>query len=100
MGPLNDFLKRVGVEATRKGSTILVDRRTAMAVLDICADEDVQVLGVEAFFVTGEKIIPVMDAIGDFSNASSKAESVRDARRFIESIVRQELMFELELQGR
>jgi hypothetical protein len=100
MGSLNEFLKRVGAEIIRKGSIILMDRRTVMAVLDICAAEQVRVLGIEAFFVQGEKIIPVIDAIGDFSNAPSKSESVKDARSFVQSIERPDLMFELELQDR
>lgn len=100
MGPLNEFLKRVGAEAIRKGSAILVDRQTVMAVLDICSDEEVRVLGIEVFSVQGEKVIPVMDAIGDFSNASSQYESVKDARSFVQRVERPELMFEIELQER
>jgi len=100
MGSLNEILKRVGAEVIRKGSITLVDRKAAMAVLDICSDEEIRVLGIEGFSVLGEKIIPAIDAIGDFSCASSKSQSVKDARRFIQSIEQPELMFELELQDR
>jgi hypothetical protein len=100
MGSLNGLLERVGAEIVKKGSIILIDRKTAMTVLSICAEEQIRVLGVEAFFAQGSNIIPVIDAIGDFSNASSKSESIEDARNFIHSIERQDLMFELELEDK
>jgi hypothetical protein len=76
----------------------LIDRDAAISVLDICARKGVRVLGVEGFSVSDGKVIPIMDAIGDFSTASSASQSIQDARAFFRSTALAALMFELELQ--
>jgi hypothetical protein len=75
-----------------RGNLRFFDLDNARAFIDAAADNDIAVIGVEGFNLTSNDTIPLIDLVGDFSDApSANWNQFRDAtrasaKRFVDSI--------------
>jgi hypothetical protein len=91
--------RRAGVALTTRGALTLVAAEDAARFLDACAAEGLRVLGFEGFRLDGQSVVPVMDAIADFSSGPpiSAEDSIRDSRRVLELVRHLASFFEFVL---
>lgn len=100
MGPVDAVAAAAGVLLERLGSTSLVRLEDAVAFLDEAGREGVTVVGAEGFRIDGEAITPDMDAILDLSGIDDPAQSVAEAKSFVETVAAPGLLFEFVLAYR
>lgn len=91
---MNEFLLLgCGPEPTRFwGSTPLFKLNNGRELLDYCDKHDAAILGIEGFKITGDKRIPDLGCIADFSALTSAGKefpalSRKAARHFLDSIL-------------
>ena len=89
-----------GVSLERLGGTSLVRVEDAVAFLDEAGREGMAVVGAEGFRIDGEAITPDMDAILDLSGMGDPAQSVTEAKSFIDAVAAPGLRFEFVLTDR
>lgn len=80
--------RRAGIAVTMRGALTLVAAADAARFLDACAADGLRVLGFEGFRLDGQSVVPVMEAIADFSSGSpiSAEHSIRESRRVLELV--------------
>lgn len=92
-----------GPEPTKVwGSTPLFNLIDGRKLLDYCDKHDAVVLGIEGFKIIGDKRIPDLDCIADFSILATTGEeftvlSRRAARNFLDSILNKDIFLEFVL---
>ncbi|QXH58835.1 hypothetical protein [Pseudomonas maumuensis] len=91
----------VGPEPTRMwGDTPLFNLEDGGKLLDFCEVHDAAVLGVEGFKIVGDKRIPDLDCIADFSSLAVSAgkrfpaASRESARYFLDTISGSDVLLE------
>ena len=102
---MNEFIfPGVGPEPTRLwGETPLFNLIDGYKLLVFCDEHDVAVLGIEGFKIVGDKRVPDMDCIADFSTLAMTAgelfpaESRKSAKYFLDSISAPDTLFEFVL---
>ncbi len=101
---MNEFVfLGYGPEPTRLwGSTPLFNLSDGRKLLNYCDKHDAAVLGIEGFKIIGDKRVPDLDCIADFSSlVTSGAEfpvcSRKAARHFIDSISNADIFLEFVL---
>lgn len=102
---MNEFiLFGGGPEPTRLwGGTPLFNLIDGHKLLVFCDEHDVAVLGIEGFKVVGDKRVPDMDCIADFSSLAMtagelfSAQSRKSAKHFIDSISDPDTLLEFVL---
>jgi hypothetical protein len=89
-----------GPEPTKVwGNTPLFNLIDGRKLLDYCDKHDAAVLGIEGFKIIGDKRIPDLDCIADFSKFTTTSEkfavsSRRAARHFLDSILNKDIFLE------
>ncbi len=89
--------RQAGIEIWQVGGLRLVSFADAQIFLDACLAARVLVLGLEGFTVDGGQAQPNMNAIADFSQLTKCEQSVLEARAFIETTGRPEMLFDFTL---
>ncbi|MBA6065910.1 MULTISPECIES: hypothetical protein [Pseudomonas] len=94
----------VGPEPTRMwGDTPLFNLEDGRKLLDFCEVHDAAVLGIEGFKIVGDKRIPDLDCIADFSSLAVSAgkrfpaASRKSARCFLDTISGSDVFLEFVL---
>lgn len=98
MGSVEAVAAGAGVSLKRLGGTSLVRAEDAVAFLDEASREGVIVTGAEGFRIDGEAITPNMDAILDLSGIEDAAQSVTEAKSFVEAVSEPGLLFDFVLE--
>lgn len=83
------------------GSLELIASSDIDAFLSVVRDRNLAVLGIEGFRIDGNKAVPDMDAIADFSGLPSDedlaATTIAEASRFLSNVSQPNMFFEFEL---
>lgn len=102
---MNEFIfLEVGPKPTRLwGSTPLFNLSDGIKLLRFCEEHNAAVLGIEGFKVIGDKRVPDLNCIADFSTLIVAAGenfpevSRKSARSFIDSILDDDVLLEFVL---
>lgn len=96
MGLVEKIASRAGLTVEKRGSLRLIQSVDASAFLDACDAEGLRILGIEGFFRKQDALVPDMDAIADFSDASGC--SILDARKFVAEVKSPSLMLDFAIE--
>jgi hypothetical protein len=90
-----------------QGALRLIRLRDCGKIVDVCRSSKLLILGIEAFTLSQDRVIPVTDLIADFSELASKEwdaaclEAARSADTFLDVAKnRTDLWFDFSLKGR
>jgi len=97
MGLAAALARQAGVDLRKVGALRLIAFADAQPFLDACLVDAVRVIGVEGFFLKGDRAEPDMRAIADFSGLTDSAESISEARTFINAAGRPGMLFDFTL---
>lgn len=100
MGLVAQIASSVGISVRHSGQAELVAAADAVRFLEEVLSRDLCVLGLEGFRVVGDRLVPDMDAIADFSSIAggeSSRETVVEALRFLSNVRESDLFFDVTL---
>ena len=89
MGLVERISTSVGIGVYRSGQMELVAAPDVVRFLTAVSSRGLRVLGLEGFRIVGDRLIPDMDLVADFSSISGSAaseESVAEALRFLSNV--------------
>src|SRR5438874_631146 len=89
--------KRAGVPVVHRNTLRLVRFEDCTAFLREARAEGAVVLGVEGFRVAPDSVMPLMDAITEFSNIESSEETIAATERFLASVGAPGMWFDFAL---
>lgn len=96
-------LKNIGLSTRWWGNVPLFSIHDGLLLMDYCAKNGIDVLGVEGFSLEGEYRIPDMDCIADFSmlpditGSAFQTQSVDMMKEFLSSLSMKEIFLEFVL---
>ena len=76
---------------------VLFSPHEALKFLDHCETAGLRLLGAEGFRLVTDGIEPDMSAILDLSSVKDPASSVREARRYLQTVSTPDILFEFVL---
>ncbi|MCL4472455.1 MAG: hypothetical protein M1539_04395 [Actinobacteria bacterium] len=98
MGSLTEDLARhAQINVVNIGGLHLVATTDIATFLDTCQTENVLVIGIEGFRLEGERVLPDINAIADFSHLSNSIESIVEARRFFDAVDKPGMVYDFTL---
>jgi hypothetical protein len=92
-----ELAEQAGVRLHQRPGADLINAEDAHAFLDACLDRGVRVLGAEGFQLRGEDLYVDMDRILDLSLVTGAADSVAEAKRFVDEVATPGLMLDFTL---
>lgn len=103
MGLVESIARRLGLAVLHRGSLELLEYSAAREVVDACIEARSAIVGIEGFRISGESTVPDMGAIADFSALAGLpwqlrvAQSVVDAKTFLDAVRDPQLLLEISL---
>jgi hypothetical protein len=100
MGLISDIARSAGIAVYQSGPTELVSSVDLAKFLDTVRSRGICVSGLEGFRIVGDRLVPDMDAIADFSSIATSGDcegTVAEALRFLSDVGEPELLFEVML---
>lgn len=80
----SEIAREARIRMHRIGRSELLGRDGLESFLEACKRVEGLIVGIEGFRLIGDRIEPDMEWIADFSQLSDPAESVSEAREFLE----------------
>lgn len=104
---IEQLAARCGFPLKTQGALRLIRREDCGKVIEECQSRNVLILGIEAFKLEGDRVVPDTDLIADFSELASKEwniaclEAVRSAEVYLgEATGQTDLWFDFSLRQR
>ena len=101
MGLIARLAAAVGITVKKVGSLELIALKDVDVFLSAAGTHNVAVIGIEGFRMKGDRAVPDMDAIADFSGLPRDNEmvaaTIEDAKRFIVEVSRPDMYFDFAL---
>lgn len=94
---IEQLADQAGIRLRRRPGVDLIAIDDAPAFLQACANRNVRILGVEGFYLRGDKVHVDMSRIADFSSVTDPRETVAESISFIETVRVPELMLDFTL---
>ncbi|MCP4674702.1 MAG: hypothetical protein GY854_04140 [Deltaproteobacteria bacterium] len=97
MGLIDTLARHSGLQLRKVGSLQLVAFPDVQYFLDACMAAGILVIGIEGFSTEDGEVRPDMSAIADFSELTRSSQSIVEARMFVDSVGRPEMLFDFTL---
>lgn len=104
---IEQLARQCGIPVRTHGALRLIRREDCGKVIEACKSRDLLILGIEAFKLEGDKVVPDTDLIADFSELASKQwnvaclEAVRSAEVYLGEVTgRTDLWLDFSLRQR
>lgn len=88
-----EFLEKV----IRRNNLFLYKKDDALVVIERCKQQNVWILGIDSFLISGDYIQPFLEYSSDYSNLDKKNDVWKVASQFIADMIKKnnELVFEI-----
>jgi hypothetical protein len=97
MGLIEQIARQHDIELLKKGSLELILFKDMSSILEACRIARLCVIGIEAFWLNRDSIVPNMAGIADFSELKLSEKSIVEALRFVKSVGQPDMLFEISV---